>query len=360
MRPWSLGVQLAGGGGAAVAASLAPAMAQAQLIKLGGPSHANLGAPVHFTPGDPAAQSGQLLFAANPESLRGLKTVAIPYFQVQFVTRSHAGVGRTHAAVSMTYDLDGVGPSEMQAITDALYAKFVADLAEAGLTVMSQDAAKAASPAYARLIAAGHASPHVQGTVNGTTSTFCAPASTPIYFTLLDPQFAGAANMGSRLHIDERQAAKELNAGLLGMRLVVNFVELESNARSMLGRMAGSARVKSKVDISVEGSDSNLWVLTPTSREKMGYPAERLRFEVNAPLVIAENVIVSTDETTTAGSKAGDAASMAAVMLLGGGLRTQKTRAYTVRVSPNTYVAEVGEALAGVEKMMVAKLKSEL
>mgnify|MGYP003504496903 FL=1 len=76
-------------------------------------------------------------------ALKGIKRVAVPVFAVEFIvadnvtaqTSGFAAAGR--ASSSMYYKLLGAGEPEFQAITNALYAQFLAELQASGVEVLS-------------------------------------------------------------------------------------------------------------------------------------------------------------------------------------------------------------------------------
>ena len=88
---------------------------------------------------DPAAAAAKgFTIAADSKALKGIKRVAVPVFAVEFVvadnvsstTSGFASAGR--ATSSLYYKLLGVGETDFQAITDTLYAQFLADLKASG------------------------------------------------------------------------------------------------------------------------------------------------------------------------------------------------------------------------------------
>ena len=129
------------------------AYAAKPLINLG-PKTAPVSEAMSFGAGDDlSGQGGSLIWQNEREAARGLRQVVIPSFQVEFVTNSGAtstGSGLSQSQVS--YTLNGPSPQDMQAITDAYYAKFVADLEAAGVKVIPLDEAMARSPGLVRLM----------------------------------------------------------------------------------------------------------------------------------------------------------------------------------------------------------------
>ena len=114
-----------------------------------------------FNATDAAAKGFEI---ADNKALKGIKRVAVPVFAVEFIvadnvssqTSGFASAGR--ATSTQYYKLLGVGEAEFQAITNSLYARFLADLKDSGVEVLA--AAKVlAAPTYAKLAATGKPAP---------------------------------------------------------------------------------------------------------------------------------------------------------------------------------------------------------
>ena len=83
---------------------------------------------------NPTEQASRMFTVALPQVLKGVKRVAVPLFTIDFTTAASesaetsgfAAAGR--ARVASFYKLKGVGPADFQALTDAAYARFLADL----------------------------------------------------------------------------------------------------------------------------------------------------------------------------------------------------------------------------------------
>jgi hypothetical protein len=309
----------------------------------------------------PTALASPALFKRiRKDDLHGSRKIVAPFFQVEFVTGSKASSVRGAASVSQTYSLTGLSPLDMQAITDALYDRFVADLTAQGFTVIPLDQAKAASPSLTKLLSSAKSAPYTDKVADGGTASFFTPHGMPIYFHQGDPELGGMANVGSRAHWDQPAAAKELDATLIGARFAVTFVEQTTHDKAILGFRGSNARVNSNVDLSIDAVSTHMWVTAPKNQARLvGQPVEPVRFVLASPLILPDDPIVSAAESTTASQKRGDAAGLAVGMLLGGGYNA-KTKAYTVTVDPVKYRAGVGDALAGVSHSFVETLKTEL
>jgi hypothetical protein len=338
---------------AAAAACFALSVAQGAEAA-GGPSHAKPGPALSVLSIAPQV-AANLSFKTSKEAIGPVKTVAIPYFQVQVVNSSKAhGYGANAASVDTSYVLSGLPPQAVQAMTDELYAQFVADLKAKGVTVLTTAEASAASPAYAKLMANAKPAPVSLKTADSAVSTFFTPTGLPIYFTSADTQNLSIAVAAGRTFFDERQAAKDLNAAVVGIRLMVNFVEQSGTTAGVLGFRPTVARVKSNVDISVEPVHTQMWVLTPTSKQPLGMPGDRTRYELSAPLLVQGRALLGASNVTSAGTQAGDA--MANLIGALGGAGSYKTTDYVVTVDPVAYQKEVGGVLKAVNRLFVDNL----
>ena len=116
---------------------------------------------------NPTEQASRMFTVALPEVLKGVKRVAVPMFTIDFTTADSesaetsgfAAAGR--ARVASFYKLKGVGPADFQALTDAAYARFLADLQAAGFETVTIDKVQQ-SPTYRKLVASGKPMPAVR------------------------------------------------------------------------------------------------------------------------------------------------------------------------------------------------------
>jgi hypothetical protein len=284
--------------------------------------------------------------------------VVIASFQVEFVTHSGAtstGSGLSQSQVS--YTLNGPSPQDMQAITDAYYAKFVADLEAAGVKVIPLDEAMARSPGLVRLMNMAKPAPYVRGKAN--RSAFYSPPGMKFYFT---PNDGRAKAFGDTMtttgsQVPEEMAMRELNAGVLGVRMVVDFAEIEARGRGILGMRPPTARVKSKVNVALLPVDSQLWVLTPQAKSTVMDLGHRQRYALTSAIVMPDSVL-SAQDTTTSASKVGDAAANVIGLLAGGGMG-QKTRTYQVTVDPVAWSRDVTAAMDQVSGVMIERFNHD-
>ena len=360
-----MGLKLSGGLAATFLALLlatagtGQAHAAKPLINLG-PKTAPVSAPVAVVAGDDlSTQGGSLIWQNEREAARGLRQVVIPSFQVEFVTNSGAtstGAGLSQSQVS--YTLNGPTAEDMQAITAAYYAKFVADLEAAGIKVIPLEEAEARSPGLVRLMNMAKPTPYVRGRAN--RSAFYSPPGMKFYFT---PNDGRAKAFGDTMtttgsQVPEEMAMRELDAGVMGVRMVVDFAEIQARGRGVLGMRTMNAKVTSKANVALLPTDTQLWVLTPKAKSTTMDLGHRLRYALTGPVVMPDSV-VSASDTTTGASKMGDALGSAIGVLAGAG-GMQKTRTYEVTVDPVIWRRDVSAAIEQVGALMIARLKQDL
>ena len=118
-------------------------------------------APIALDAGFKASeQAGKMFSVAEGKALKNVKKVAVPLFSVEFVTADaqraetsgFAAAGR--ASTTLAYTLKGVDEADFQAITTALYERFLADLKGTGIEVVPFDQV-AALPSYKKMAAGG-------------------------------------------------------------------------------------------------------------------------------------------------------------------------------------------------------------
>lgn len=341
----------------AVLAAAPAAHAAKPLINLG-PKTASAAAPIEFAAGDDLSRAGPGLIWQNEKNgVKGLRQVVIASFQVEFVMNaSAASTGSSFQQSKVSYTLSGPSPEDMQAITDAYYAKFVEQLAATGVTIIPLQDALARSPGMVRLMNMAKPAPYIRGGAN--RSGFYSPPGYKFYFTPLDGRIRGVGDSMTTTgsFVPEEMAMKELDAGVLGVRMVVDFAEIEARGRGVLGMRPPTARVKSKANVALLPIDTQLWVLTPQAKSTMMDQGHRARYALTSPIVMPDS-IVSADDTTTRSSKIGDGVASAIGIMAGVG--GQKTRTYEVTVDPAVWSRDVSAAMNEVGKVMIARLNAD-
>ena len=342
---------------AAAALALAAGTAQAE-------KYPKLSKDVVFAPGaDHAAEAGSLIWVNRPGAAKGVTQVVIPFFQIQFVIDSDASANISGGASSKTMvKLVGPTPAQMQAITDRLYARFVADLAASGLKVIPPEAARG-FPNYAKLQDGGKPSGTKVDGHQGVNSLFFAPQGMTFYYLpTQDIAYTGAGSFGgfqtAMVPPKEQALMQESQAAVLGFRAVVDFASLKSSDKGFLGHFRASAKTSASAAIALRPIATQMWLMTPNAKPGVTDMLNRMRFELQAPLMIDTDAILSMEDARTRGDKRGEALGNAAALLFGGGM--SKTRKYDVTVDPAVWERDIEASLNGVEAMMIQRLKGEL
>ncbi len=207
----------------------------------------------------PAEQASRLFTVAEAQALKGVKRVVVPLFTVDFttadsVTAQTSGFGSAgRASASAYYKLKGVSQTDFQALTESLYAGFLAELKAAGIDSVPADKLLA-SPHYRKMVASGKPAPALRD-----DGMMLAPAGMAIYGVSQLTSggnkpglFGGLAAMtnafsavGSALDADALQ--KELDAAVLEVQVRVHFVQLTNGNKGFFGRLASTASVGAQV-----------------------------------------------------------------------------------------------------------------
>ena len=322
-----------------------------------------VGDPVAVTPAaDHDADAAALVWVNKPGAAKGVRRVVIPFFQVQFVVNIDTTASVSHASSKMMVRLQGPTPEQMQAITDRLYARLLSDLAAAGITVIPPAEARAFA-SYAKLQDGGKPTGTQVDGHQGVTSLFFAPTGMSFYFlSTRDVAYTGAGSFGgvstAMTPCKEQALMTESGAAVLGFRAAVDFAQLSNNNRVPLRLLRSTPRTGAKAGIAVRPIATQLWLMTPQAKPTPMDPQGRMRFEVQAPLMVDTDAITAMRDARTRGDKRGQALGYALGMLTGSG--TSKLSKYDIEVDPTTWERDVEASLAGVERMMVTRLKAEL
>ena len=307
-------------------------------------------------------QAAKLFRVAEGKALKDVKKVAVPLFSVEFViadseraqTSGFASAGR--ASASVYYKLMGVEEADFQAITAALYQRFLTDLKDAGMEVMPFEQV-AASPTYKKLAAGGTPSPIKSG-----SAITVAPAGMPIYgfnkvqtggtssgaslFGALSQMGSGFGAVGAVM--DTITMQQELGAGVavVEVQMKVNFVQLTNNNKGFLGRMSGTASVDGKVQPSV---GSAVFSVQSSTRGSL---------TLTNPLALDAAAFSEVRKKPTTG---GDVAGAIAVGLLRLALNSKDSSSsdeMEAVADPAKYRDIVGSGLGTVTQMFVQRLKA--
>ena len=314
---------------------------------------------------NPTEQASRMFTVALPEVLKGVKRVAVPLFTIDFTTADSesaetsgfAAAGR--ARVASFYKLKGVGQVEFQALTDAAYARFLADLQAAGFEVLGIDKVQQ-SPTYRKLVASGKPMPAVR-----SDGMLLAPAGMGSYGfskaggakpTLL----GGLSAMGSAFSdmstmmssaLDTVELGKELDAAVIEVQLRVNFVQLTNENKGFLGRLAGTASVSSKVYPSITGATYSVHSITRGS------------LTLKQPLALDASVFseVRKAPATTTATTADVAGAIAVGLLqlaIGSKSSSSSSEQMEAVADPARYREVVGGGLTVLNQMFVQRLRA--
>ena len=299
---------------------------------------------------------------ADNKALKGIKRVAVPVFAVEFIladnvnaqTSGFGSAGR--ASSSLYYKLLGVGEPEFQAITDALYTQFLAELKASGVEVIEASQV-AAAPTYKKLVAGGSPAP-----IKSDTTMMMSPPGLGIYgFAKMGggnsasgrSVFSAISSMGSGFAAvgaigDTIQLSTDLDASLIEVRMRVNFVQLSDDNKGFFGRLSGTASASGKAFPSVDNVMMSV---------QSGPMRSTVTMKHTLSLDTAAFAEVREKATTT-----GDVAGAVAVGLLRlalGSKDSSSSQELEVVADPARYKDVVGAGLGAAGSMLVARMKTE-
>jgi len=307
----------------------------------------------------PAEQAGKLFSVAEGRALKGVTKVAVPLFSVEFViadseradTSGFASAGRASAAVY--YKLKGLEEADFQAITTALYQRFLTELKDAGLEVLTQDQL-AASPTYKKLAASGVPSPIKSDAamtlsapgmaIYGVNKAQTGGSNGPGLFGALAQMGSGFSAVSAAM--DTVTLQQELGATVIEVQMKVNFVQLTNNNKGFFGRISNTASVESKVRPMVGSATFNVQSGTRGS------------LTLSNPLALDGAAFSEVRKKPTT---AGDVAGAVAVGLLRLALNSKDSSSsdeMEVVADPAKYRDIVGSGLGTVTQMFVQRLKA--
>jgi len=347
----------------ALAAILCAGHASAGSWGFGGEQYPKLGKAALFDPAAGHSMDNSILWVNDAKGAKGVTKVIIPFFQIQFVTESDASAMSNGGATSDTLMfLKGPTSDQMQAMTDALYDNLVTQLTAAGIEVVTPEQARA-YPAYAAIMSSAKPSGDELKGMGKVTSRFFAPRGMGFYLLPTSlPEYSGGGSftvMGNMDNVKhEGQLLDQSGAAVLGFRAVVDFAKMKSSDQGFDGHNRIFIWTGGKAGIALRPIATQMFLITPNAKGTMADPQNRMRIEVQKPLMIDTGAITSVSDSTTTGQKAGSVAGSVIGVLGGTGLHI--TRQYDVEVDPKVWQSDVQGAIAGVEAAMVGQLKSGL
>ncbi len=341
-----------------IAAALAAALTAVPAAQAKEPINP-LAVDASFNAGDAAAQGFTI---TDSQALKGIKRVAVPVFAVEFIvadnvsatTSGFAAAGRSTS--SLYVKLLGVGEPDFQAITNALYRQFLADLKASGLEVLEAPAVVAA-PSYAKLVASGVAAP-----IKSDSSIMLSPPGLGIYgfarmgggssgerrglFSALSDMSAGFSAVGSIN--DTMQLGTELDASLIEVRMRVSFAQLTDENKGFFGRLSNSSKASAKMFPSID----NLMVGVQTGPRRSTLTGKH-------QLTLSTDAFADVREKATTGADVAGAVAVGLLKLALGSKDSHSSKELEVVADPAAYATVVGQGLAAAGGMVVARMKAE-
>lgn len=342
------------------------------ILGCGGPK-----GPIYFHKGtdlvseEATLQSAMKYVGVNGiKSLKKVKKVFIPAFQVEFITKSSAsassyamGSGGKSASVDVAYELTGLNEEDLKAVAEKAYEDFVKALQDIGLEVVGKDQVLA-DTSYAKIKSLGNPRKGKSYLEKGKGESIAyAPEGMSIYFTAGDPYapatkalksaFKGAFGGGDANK--EAQIMCELGCdAMVKGKFTIGFASLSTR------KGGGKASVSSSMNLTL-AAGSNQAIFSIGYNETKGWKGKvnymHKGKSANASLVqpmISDKPIVSKiQDVTSTGAKIGDAISG----LFGSG---SKTRRYRALANNDVYVAESKDFLESAIAMMAVRLKKDL
>jgi hypothetical protein len=313
---------------------------------------------------DAAAQAAKLIQLSDASALKGVRRLAIGSFQVEFQRKGAASassyrIGQSGSAyTSVTVSLTGVDNPALQAITDALYQDYRASLQAAGWQLVPHEQVLA-SVAY-RKAAAGVAAGAQDTRAQSTWATVFAPkdmavfgegsTSTASAVPVVGMLASGLRSVGAAMSgvTTSNELSSELSAASLAVRMVVNFVEMQSSDRSWLGRSSGTASVAQAYALSIHPSSS----LVVTRME--GGSASYSRLSLGAQLALPGPALREIKDVSSVAANVGLAVLSLAIGKGGSASVIEKEALAEPEAFQQTVLAGLGQARAMFVQRMSA------
>ncbi len=305
----------------------------------------------------PVAAAKDPLKVQTAQAFKGVQDVVIGSFTVGFLmektdtARAGGGLlgGRGGGGRSTARQfLGGVTPAELQAITDAAYEDFKAQVAARGLSV-SAGADLLSSPAYAKVkpVAAPYEAAVAFGSDAKAKATYFAP--TELRQLVLYPGDVMAGGLGAigmnmaagQAQMGATNYAKSAGKSVVNILYLIDFADAEKYG----GWFRSSSAVKVKAGLAVAPGSSRLTLFSPGG--KVGSIA------LNDPVAIGGD-FAEVSDTTSGSAKAAEAVGNVIGFL--GGVGTSKSRRYTFAAQPALYSAAAVEAAKQTNTRLVERL----
>jgi hypothetical protein len=296
---------------------------------------------------------------SGPANVKGVTTVAVGAFNVGFIfesvdqTAASGGLmGAFGGTTKAKSELVGVTPEMMQAITDAAYADFIAQMTAGGYTVQP------AADLFGHSALAKTKSQEVPLDINialekGSKgkATYFKPSSFPSLL-MIPGDFMGSGMSSMGINMSAGQASMALNnyaresgVGVVDVVYLIDFSQQKRpGAFSFGGLQVNSA-------LSVSADYSRITLIAPSGKQSV--------ITIKTPVAV-EGEFVEKSDASSGGDKAlqsgaNVAGGVAAVMGFGG-LRFGKTRKFAFTAKPGNYEEGAAKAASLASEMLIGRL----
>ncbi|MGB3847329.1 MAG: hypothetical protein WA940_15765 [Sphingopyxis sp.] len=310
--------------------------------------------PVHAI-----ARDKESVKIAGPANAKGVATVTVGAFNVGFIfesidrTAASGGLmGAFGGTTKAKSELVGVTPEMMQAVTDAAYADFVAQLTASGYSV------QAPADLFGHAALAKTKSQEVPLDINlalekGSKgkATYFKPSMLPSLL-MIPGDFAGSGMSSMGINMAAGQAsmaltnyARAANVGVIDVVYLIDFSQQKRpGAFSFGGLQVNSA-------LSVSADYSRITLIAPSGKQSV--------ITVKAPVAVEGEFVEKSDASSGTDkalqSGANVAGGVAAVMGFGG-LRFGKTRKFAFTAKPGNYEEGAAKAANLASTMLIGRL----
>ena len=223
------------------------------------------------------------------EVLPNSRRVAVTGFRVVFITENTVsaqvrasylpGRDTSGARSTLNVKLSGVDAATLQAITDKVYADFLAQLRFAGREVVGQDELQ---EFFGGMQASGQAGKPYEKSGNGQSALVFAPAGMPLWFSHVDGAWSdkGPFDQGNHRRVAEYSA--KLKAIAVSPLIVVNFAAMSSSGNQS-GLTARRAETGAALNLHVAGFSST-YVRSDETRGGLVMGGDEGNIQMAAPI----------------------------------------------------------------------------
>lgn len=344
--------------------------------------------------GDANTAPADIVATTKLEALKGIRSVIIPQFTVEYVLQSDGLSDKEEKKqdyVQVDYRIDAPDNAQLQALTDRLYANWVAGLQKQGMTVLGpQDAA--AKPSWSKIAAKAKVAPATIQRDSGVLMLFSAGGNgflmplgakdgppTGNAATLSQAADAGGVvakkaggklggmfgmasglgKLGSGLKgfggawsyaATEPKLAKEAGAAVMTVRLVVGLRDTDMASRGF-GAFRGAGSYDGKPKLVIQSEGTAVHIVSPAD----GY--KRAEINLTRDLVFAEDLfkghVESADGTGRTLTNMMNRGRFVATAIGGGSASIDQKHTFAVSAAPPAYLAAAERNLNAVELILL-------